>query len=152
MKKFDEVETEEFDEEMTQEMSDEQTEEMEEVQTQELEEEETQELQIEPKDELVESVPEEDVAYNQSQIKHKKKEFVSSYTSSKNRTNKENTSLYNQQETQKVNVAVLLKQVAPYLVAFVLIATMVAGAFLYLELGYQDTMNQIQQIIQEVQN
>ena len=85
---------------------------------------------------------------DQSKMENKKIIFSSQYTNSKNRAETEILSPYNQGSSQKVNIAVLTKQLLPYLTALILIAIVVAGIVLYLEFGYQNTMEQIQQIIQ----
>lgn len=85
----------------------------------------------------------------------------SAYTSSKNgsrktsytqhtgsRSSKENGNVYKM--PKKVNKAVLFKETAPYLVALILIVAMVAGSFWYTKLDYQNTMEQIRQIIQGI--
>lgn len=85
------------------------------------------------------------------------------YTSSKNgsrktsytqytgsRTSKGNGSIYEKNMPQKVNKAVLFKETAPYLVALILITAMAVGSFLYTKLDYQNTMEQIRQIIQGI--
>ena len=85
------------------------------------------------------------------------------YTSSKNgsrktsytqytgsRTSKGNGSIYEKNMPKKVNKAVLFKETAPYLVALILITAMAVGSFLYTKLDYQNTMEQIRQIIQGI--
>ena len=85
------------------------------------------------------------------------------YTSSKNgsrktsytqytgsRTSKENGSIYEKNMPKKVNKAVLFKETAPYLVALILITAMAVGSFLCTKLDYQNTIEQIRQIIQGI--
>ena len=134
MARFDEMETEEFDDEFMQEtFGDEPTEEFEDQPDEEDDE-------TEPLDEEDENGGDEtDIMPSKS----------TNSTHSKSRTTSGGgggTLSYD----QAVNMPIVLKRLAPWLTALILIAAMVAGAFFYFKLGYQDTMEQIQQIIQGV--
>ena len=161
-------ETEEFDEDSeTEEFEDNsETEEFEEFgETEEFEENsETEEFEEDSETEEFEEFGEtEEFNEDTSPKRVKTGTSRSVYTSSKNgsrktsytqytgsRTSKGNGSIYEKNMPKKVNKAVLFKETAPYLAALILITAMAVGSFLYTKFDYQNTMDQIRQIIQGI--
>ena len=152
MKQIDKMENVEFEDELTQEFTDESTEEFVDPETQEFEQDnEIEEELTEEDDEQTQEMQEDDLqVMENAQIKMENKKMIlsSQYTNSKNRTEAGTLVSYDQRSSQNVNIAVLMKQLLPYIAALIFIAIIVAGIFLYFDIGYQNTMEQIQQIIQ----